>query len=64
MTCKDCPNRHVGCHATCPDYAAFKLEQEKIKELKQQERAADGVGAVRKQRCSRIILQRKKNGLK
>lgn len=22
--CKDCAERHVGCHASCPRYAKFK----------------------------------------
>lgn len=32
-TCKDCPKRHIGCHATCEDYIAFRkaLDEENRK---------------------------------
>lgn len=29
--CKDCPNRHIGCHIDCPDYNAEKALDEKRK---------------------------------
>lgn len=29
--CKQCKCRSVGCHANCPDYAAYKQELEAIK---------------------------------
>lgn len=22
--CKNCPDREIGCHASCPDYIAFR----------------------------------------
>ena len=25
---KDCPNRSVGCHGTCPEYKVFRAECE------------------------------------
>lgn len=28
--CKDCDKRHIGCHAECEDYKAFKAEMDKI----------------------------------
>ena len=28
-TCWKCERRHVGCHATCEEYLAFKAEYEK-----------------------------------
>lgn len=28
-SCKDCPNRHIGCHADCPDYNGEKAEDDK-----------------------------------
>ena len=28
MTCKDCTERHPGCHSECETYAEFKRENE------------------------------------
>ena len=42
--CKsDCPDRAIGCHATCPRYVAQreKLEQEKALKIKTKERECD-----------------------
>lgn len=37
--CKDCTKRHVGCHATCESYAAFRIKldmrNEQIKRAKE-----------------------------
>lgn len=29
--CKDCPDRTVGCHASCEKYTAFAAERERIR---------------------------------
>jgi len=29
--CKDCPDRTVGCHASCEKYIAFAAERERIR---------------------------------
>lgn len=39
--CKDCKERVVGCHATCEQYNAFLKENERLKELKRQEKIKD-----------------------
>lgn len=28
--CKDCPDRHPGCHDKCPGYAEWKSKLEKV----------------------------------
>ena len=28
--CKECPNRHIGCHETCQDYITYKKQIETI----------------------------------
>lgn len=33
-TCWKCERRHVGYHATCEEYLAFKAEWEKIREAR------------------------------
>lgn len=30
--CKDCPDRHVGCHATCETYIKEKKENDEMKQ--------------------------------
>ena len=30
--CKDCPDRHLGCHSKCERYKAWKKEREELKE--------------------------------
>lgn len=32
--CKDCEERHLGCHSDCPDYAEFRAEVERKNELR------------------------------
>ena len=32
LKCKDCKQRHLGCHSTCSSYQKYKEEREKIKE--------------------------------
>jgi hypothetical protein len=39
--CRYCEKRQLGCHGTCPDYAAFKEKLERAKEVKRQELNAD-----------------------
>lgn len=37
FSCKDCNERHVGCHSTCEKYIAEKAESERIRQLKLKE---------------------------
>lgn len=30
VPCKDCPDRHIGCHAKCEKYIKFKEESAEI----------------------------------
>lgn len=39
--CKDCPDRHVGCHAHCAKYAEFDQECEKIRKARAVEQDID-----------------------
>ena len=36
--CKDCGKRAAGCHCTCPDYLAFKTENDADREKKRMQR--------------------------
>ena len=42
MCCFDCPRRQVGCHAKCPDYAAFAEEGRRRREAEFKKTIADG----------------------
>lgn len=33
-SCKDCTERHVGCHSDCEKYLKFVEENEKLKAIK------------------------------
>ena len=36
--CKDCTDRHVGCHAECETYNAFVKEREEFRQMIYNER--------------------------
>lgn len=36
--CKDCTERFVGCHSSCPDYAARREKSEKLRREKLEHR--------------------------
>jgi len=36
-TCKDCERRRLGCHATCPAYAAYDARNKQIQEARKLE---------------------------
>lgn len=38
FTCKDCPDRHIGCHAECEKYQRERAEHEQIKAKRNAER--------------------------
>lgn len=45
--CKDCTERHIGCHGSCPEYIAqakaASEEREKRRKAKKSENGADAV---------------------
>jgi hypothetical protein len=36
--CKDCTDRHLGCHSVCEKYIAAKAKIEKLREKREQNR--------------------------
>ncbi len=42
MSCQGCPDRCVGCHAGCPDYAA----QQAVYEQRRRDRALETISKV------------------
>ena len=38
--CKNCPNRHLGCHAKCYKYQAFRQARNEYNEVARKEREA------------------------
>ena len=45
FTCKDCPDREVGCHSVCEKYKREKAEHERIKAAQEKERDIIGYKA-------------------
>ena len=39
--CKDCPDRHLGCHSQCEKYKAYTEERKRISDLRMKNRNAD-----------------------
>ena len=35
--CKDCPDRHIGCHSDCDKYINYRKELEQLKEQQYKE---------------------------
>lgn len=60
--CKDCEDRHEGCHAECERYKVYKNEREAAKKWLKEQSDADGVGCERGIRL-RERMRRKKGGL-
>lgn len=60
--CKDCADRHVGCHATCKAYIAYAVERERYR----QDKAKEGVmyGSQRVYRAMRKRVLQEKGGHK
>ena len=46
--CKDCPKRHMLCHAECNDYALYRREIDRKREVKQREYATETTWNKRK----------------
>lgn len=34
VPCKDCTDRHLGCHSECEKYKAFDAERKKISDIR------------------------------
>lgn len=41
VPCKDCHERHMGCHAECSIYKEFQAECEKVRSLRELEHQKD-----------------------
>lgn len=61
-SCKDCPDRHVGCHSTCIKYKEEKEAYERIKDREHKEK--DVVWGIREQRTRAVTAAYKKRGHK
>ena len=63
MTCKDCPDRTVGCHISCETYAEFVAANEAVKQAKMRENFKDGIAAehgIRAGKSGRLIEKRRR----
>lgn len=54
--CKDCADRHSGCHSECDRYKDYKSNRAAAKKWIKQQSEADSIG------CERGIKMRRKSG--
>lgn len=48
MTCKECTERHIGCHSKCEEYAK---EKERVAKITRMRREHDQASAYLSDRC-------------
>ena len=53
--CYKCERRHVGCHADCKEYKAFKSQLEEANRIRKQAKQLDSIGIVPKRRRERHV---------
>lgn len=61
-SCKDCPDRYVGCHSSCIKYKEEKEAYERIKD--EEHKKKDVVWGIREQRTRAVMAAYKRNGYK
>lgn len=61
-TCKDCKERHLGCHQDCLAYNDAKDEYERKKEVLKEKKANDK--ALNSYERERVVKALRKNGIK
>lgn len=63
FSCKNCvpPDRHPGCHGTCPKYLKEKAEYDALKEAdNKRKQVQDGLTAQRNKTYYRAMKRRRK----
>lgn len=60
--CKECPDRHIGCHADCEDYLIFKSECDRIRQNEQAERKT--INTLHSIKTAELEQTRRRRGLK
>ena len=61
-SCKDCIDRHIGCHSSCQIYAEYKHTREQICKARALENMRDAVDierSIKKQTNAREISRRR-----
>lgn len=54
VPCYQCTERHVGCHGTCEQYAAFRAEKDKAIQKRHQEQEMKDYRVEANIRCGEI----------
>lgn len=62
--CKDCVDRHIGCHARCERYATYKAKNAQIKEARHVEAIKDTVDTKQRLERKKTLLERRLAGLR
>lgn len=64
MTCKDCADRRVGCHAECPKYIEEKKRRDEAKAKRREGVDAEGLLVCGYIKRARQCRSRTKNGIR
>ena len=62
--CKECQNRHVGCHSKCEEYLTFADERKRIQEVINKEKSFVDIHAERQKRRKNVWRKSKANNAK
>lgn len=60
FTCKDCPDRYIGCHAKCEKYLREKADYECLKAIANQDKSSKNYTAEAISRRQSIAAVRRK----
>lgn len=58
--CKDCPDRHQGCHCECEKYKVFRKERDEINSTIQKAKELEYAEHSRYRQAMKIRQKRKK----
>lgn len=56
--CKGCPNRAIGCHSSCAEYAAAHEDLERYKKIKQKDYDIERYIAIKRSFIRTLMRQR------
>lgn len=61
-SCKDCTERYVGCHATCPTYNHDREKQDKLRAKIMREKEGWYAAVDHQQKSIRKALKKRRRG--
>lgn len=62
-SCKNCEDRHLGCHSTCKDYLRMQKEQDRIREERAKDSIVTDYFSDRARRVEKSYIKKKKRDM-